>query len=216
MFEYDQRGTLLREAFFPNGVAPVGIAVNSAGDLYVVDGSRAVEKLDDRGTVIGTITADTGATGLALDQESNDLYVDEGTSIELFESSCDPSTSPCLLAGSFGSGHLTGASGVGVDSASGTVYAGDGAANQVDVFAPATLARVITASASNVQPTAPPSMAPLIPAVCRSPIATSSTGRRPLTDAPSRAPRTSVQVLAPLPSTPMSLPSALPRGTTSG
>jgi hypothetical protein len=153
LFEYNQNGGLLQEGFVPNGVRAAGIAVDSPGNLYVVALSRAVVKLSATGTVIGTVTAATGATGLAVDRQTNDLYVDEGTSIEHFSPLCDPSSGPCPIADTFGSGHLTGASGLGVESASGTVYAGDGAASQVATFAPAVLPRVSTGAASNVQPT---------------------------------------------------------------
>jgi hypothetical protein len=153
LLEYDQGGGFVQERFLPSGVRAAGTAVDSAGNLYVVGSSGAVMKLSATGTVIGTVTAATGATGLAVDQQTNNLYVDEGTSIEHFSASCDPSSGPCPLADTFGSGHLTGATGLGVESASGTVYAGDGAANQVATFAPAVLPRVTTGAASNVQPT---------------------------------------------------------------
>jgi hypothetical protein len=152
LFEYDQSGGLLREVFVPNSGKADGIAVDGAHSLYLFVSSGAVLKASETGTVIGTVTAGP-ATGVAVDPLTNDLYVDRGTSIEHFTAACDPAAGPCAAADSFGSPALTAATGIAVDAASGAVYAGDGAVSQVDRFDPAVLPRVVTGSASVVQPT---------------------------------------------------------------
>jgi hypothetical protein len=153
LFEYDQNGSVLREAFISGGIRSAGIAVDTAGSLYVVAGTGAIEKLSDTGALIGTVTVATGATGIAVDQQTRDLYVDEGTSIQHFTAACDPSVGLCTPDDSFGSPQLADATGLAVSSAAGVVYAGDGAANQVDAFASAVLPRVVTGTAFGVQPT---------------------------------------------------------------
>ena len=57
-------------------------------------------------------------TAFAVDRSSNDLYVDNVTSIAAF----GPASSPIER---FGSGQLSDSEGVAVDSSTGTVYASD-------------------------------------------------------------------------------------------
>jgi hypothetical protein len=75
------------------------------------------------------------STGVAVDlstgtQSSNDVYLDNGTSIAAF-------TSTGSLIQRFGSGQLGGGAGLAVDASTGEVLVADASAGRIDVFTPA-------------------------------------------------------------------------------
>ena len=100
--------------------ALTGIAVNKEGDAYVTAaGGEALELLAEGGyTAVMPIGA--GVSAVSVDSASSDVYLDEAYSIVALNANGES-------LGSFGSGSLEGSAGVGVDSASGTVYASNGA-----------------------------------------------------------------------------------------
>jgi hypothetical protein len=157
MFEFAQDATFVTDFNSGFGVSLTGISVDSPGNLYIVRGSPFVQKISSSGSDLGQITADPNATGLAADPSTGDLYVDNaGNLIDHYDSSCDPSvSSPCAVADSFGSAHLSGAAGLAVDSSTHAVFAADTGNARVDAFTgPVTLPDVSTGSATNVGPTA--------------------------------------------------------------
>jgi hypothetical protein len=134
MFKFAQDGTFITDFNTSFGVAAVGIAVDGADNLYIVRGAPFVEKISDTGVDLGQVTADSGATGLTIDAATGELYVDQGTTIERFASSCDPSGGPCAISETFGSPDLTAGSGLAVRTSDSRAYVADPGNTQVDIF----------------------------------------------------------------------------------
>jgi NHL repeat len=156
MFEFDQSGGFIQSwnpttSIFETFVfGPV--AVDSNDNVYN-HYFESVEKLNSSGSHLGAVVQDgERPTGLAVDQATNELYVDEGGhSIQRVDSPCEPSAAPCHVGETFGATHLTGGAGLAVDSASGVVYVADATANQIQVYSP--VIDVVTDPATNVTAT---------------------------------------------------------------
>jgi hypothetical protein len=91
-----------------------------------------VAKLDSSAPTPRTVTREVdhqNTTGVAVDATSGDVYLDNVTSVAAF-------TASGSLIQSFGSEHLSGGSGVAVDSATGQVFIAESAKDMVDVFEP--------------------------------------------------------------------------------
>jgi DNA-binding beta-propeller fold protein YncE len=105
-----------------------GLAADGAGNLYASEFHEAVLRLP------GEAVIDPGkSTGVAVD-DKGDLYVDEGTYVAVYDAPVAPGDEPALK---IGSGNLTNAYGVAVDSQSGRVYVPDAAGETIKVFDPA-------------------------------------------------------------------------------
>jgi len=76
---------------------PVGLAVNSAGNVYVGDGNASIEENSSAGTLLNTITANLNNPGGLAVRSDGDLYVGNygNITIERF-------SSPGTDLGSFG------------------------------------------------------------------------------------------------------------------
>lgn len=150
MREFGQDGSFVTKWNSGFGVTPAGIAVDSSQHLYIVRGSPVVEKLTSTGGDIGQISGQefTGpTTGLAVDQETGEAFVDDGgETIRAYSGSCDPSTGSCENVDSFGAGELNAASGAAVDDTSGRVYISD--PDSVKIFDRGTPPDVSTGTAS--------------------------------------------------------------------
>jgi streptogramin lyase len=116
----------------PFGSSP-GIAVDSAGNLYVVRGSGQVAKLNKEGEEIyGFVTSNGGTEGLAIDSATNALFVDQGNLVSEFGPFGEPYEASLET---FGAGaHMASAKGLAVSSATGTVYVADAAKDDVDIL----------------------------------------------------------------------------------
>jgi NHL repeat len=167
MFEFAQDGTFSTEFEAARGTGPYGLAVDATGDIFKVNGDTSVEELTGSGSDVGQVTSSKSTTGIAVDPLTGDLYADEGGHIEQYVFSglgevSEPDGSACVVkpesgcgaTDSFGTGSLTGGTGIGVDPASGSLYVADAAIGQLDVFVPAVFPDANTGQASNVHPTA--------------------------------------------------------------
>ena len=132
-----------------------GFAVDSADSLYVTLERAAgdlVAKLNSEGQALETSGAEDFCgqplglrTGVAVDLSSNDVLLDYGTSI----GECSSSGSQLET---FGSGHLTGGSGLAVNASSGAVYVADSTADDVDIFDLDPMAQVAVGNLSALTP----------------------------------------------------------------
>jgi DNA-binding beta-propeller fold protein YncE len=106
-----------------------GLGVNSKGDIYYKDVS-ARENVDEVKELNGDgqeINRFAPADWLAVESLTGDVYLGEQSKVVRVSSAGEEIES-------FGLGHLTSASGVAVDSSTGTVYVADSVRNVVDVF----------------------------------------------------------------------------------
>jgi DNA-binding beta-propeller fold protein YncE len=132
-----------------------GFAVDSTDNLYVTLERAAgdlVAELDSEGKALETSGAEDFCgqppdlrTGVVVDLSSEDVLLDYGTSI----GECNSGGSPLET---FGSGDLTGGSGLGVNATSGAVYVADSAANDVDIFDEDFLPQVAVGAVSALTP----------------------------------------------------------------
>ena len=133
-----------------------GFAVDSADYLYLTferaGGEDLVAKLGSNGQALEAGTAEDFCgqplgqrTGVAVDLSSDDVLLDYGSSI----GECAASGSPVEA---FGSGHLTGGSGLGVSASSGAVYVADSGANDVNIFDLDLLPQVAVGAGSALTP----------------------------------------------------------------
>ena len=133
-----------------------GFAVDSADDLYLTleraAGKDLVAKLGSEGKALETSGAEDFCgqplglrTGVAVDLSGDDVLLDYGTSI----GECSSSGSPLET---FGSGHLTGGSGLAVNATSGAVYVADSTANDLDIFDLDPMAQVAVGNVSALTP----------------------------------------------------------------
>jgi NHL repeat len=130
----------------PRGTSP-GFAVDSADNLYLNTGNKIFAKFDSTCTTelifsVGTETTSAGA----VDPETNDLYVDNLTSLGRFNPSAE-------LLDTFGEGHLTEGAGLAVNSGSAEklLYVADQGAGEVRVFKQVAIPDVTTEAATEVK-----------------------------------------------------------------
>ncbi len=154
MYEFEQTGVFVQDWGSGQGspLPGVGIAVDGAENLYfTVEGSQPpgdLFKFSPAGGLVGVVTAGA-STGLAADLTSNDVYVDRGGDVEHFPGSCRPTAAVhCTPLESFGSGHLTAATGLGVDAADGEVFVTEPATGHVQAFS--TSLEAVTGAASEI------------------------------------------------------------------
>ncbi len=120
----------------PFGASP-GFAVDASGDLYVNRGARVVAELNEAGEELIQELNPEPTSAVATDLAANEVYIDNETSVARY-------TPNGVLLERFGAGDLTSGSGIGVDSATGTVYVADAAANGVAVFHAVTVPDAVT------------------------------------------------------------------------
>lgn len=113
--------------------AVCGLAFDAAGNLYGNEWHQGVLRLTGGGATI-----DSGeSTGLAIDPDSNRLYVDDRTYVAEYALPFDPGDEPLAK---IGTGSLE--EGFGLAAAGGRVYVADASDQSVDVFEPATSSTV--------------------------------------------------------------------------
>jgi hypothetical protein len=148
VFRYTQDGEAV--SIFRNNelvICREGLAIDGEARFYRICGGR-VSKFAETGQVIGEPA--NGATGIAIDPVPDDLYVDQGEEGQVRQYiECDRECEP--FAEPFGSGHLTDAKGVAVDSSTEAVYVANTGAGNVAKFESVT-PRVITGVASSFTP----------------------------------------------------------------
>ncbi len=167
LFEFDQNGRYDAKFGVIRGTEPNGLGVDGAGDLFKVNGDDSVEEItqSEEGDV-GQVTSGVSATELAIDPAGENLYAVEAGAVahyafngagEVIEGASTCAVVPeagCAPTDSFGSGTLTGGSGVAVDPSSNRVYVADAASDLIDVFTPGVVPDVKLEPASSVTPDA--------------------------------------------------------------
>lgn len=154
MFGFSQDGSWTQSCTVPLAAGPgyQGIAVDRSGDVYVVEGAGRVQKVEPDCNALGDVVLPTsgseGVTGLAVDAESSDLYVDQaGVLIEDIPlAGCVPGLRGCVASQLFGEGVLEGAAGLAIDAESGVVYGANALAGSIAVFGVAVAATPTPAS----------------------------------------------------------------------
>jgi hypothetical protein len=131
------------------------VAVDSHGAVYVNAWHGSVSKFTPSAFPVTASTTYASAGiidgnssfGLAVDPETDDIYVDEGTRIARY----DETGTLTEVLGASGDGALSQSEGLAIDNASENVYISDaGGAHQVGVFRAVHTPNVTTGAASNV------------------------------------------------------------------
>jgi DNA-binding beta-propeller fold protein YncE len=144
----EQEGTQHTVFGYPRGTSAGGLGIDAEGHLYKADGSPEVTKFTDTGENLGEPDGTGQAVGLTIDPTSNDLFVDEGgSSINHFALNCGQYCQPQDV---FGSGHLNGARGLGVDGSDHTVYVANAGEGDVAVFVAVLLPDATTEPATEI------------------------------------------------------------------
>jgi len=129
---FDSSGNFLTA--FPTISKPTGVAVNSAGTVYVVNGGGEsdtkgiTEIYGPSGTDLGMLDANP-SYGVAVDPSDNHVYVDEGNQVSEFDSSNKP------IGTATGSGLLANSISLAADS--GTLAISNHRSANVALFGPA-------------------------------------------------------------------------------
>jgi hypothetical protein len=129
----------------------IGLAIDGEGDFYfgqTSDGKTSfVAKFNSAGVDLAEEIGGEEATGMAVDQSSNDVYIDDGNAISAF----GPSGGQLER---FGAAQMSASDGVGVDSTTGTVYTANATDQTVEAFVAVTVPDVLTGEASSLSETA--------------------------------------------------------------
>jgi hypothetical protein len=161
IYRFASDGSFAEAIATPRGSQPFGLAVDSNGNFFKANGFLSIEKFGPTGEGGVKVTFRESSTGLAVDTTTNDLYVDEGTSIarsaftesgEVVGASCTPEPEGgCEPTETFGSGSLTAGAGLAVDGATHAIYAADPGSGQIAAFRLADLASASTGAATVTQ-----------------------------------------------------------------
>ncbi len=122
--EFAQGGGFVQEIFIPGGSSAANnVAVDGAGNVYLssVAGTREFTSAGAQLPFAGP-----AGTGIAVDQATNELYIDRGSSIERVAAQPETFSSAQLTAG--------GGAGLTVDSSNGAVYAANTVADQLEAY----------------------------------------------------------------------------------
>jgi NHL repeat len=139
MYEFNDESALLTQWPVGSGDNAAGIAVDPAGNLYIVNngsvysgkiGTPEVEKFTASGESLGVVNVTTSA--IAVDPVADALYVESGEHVEHYSVSCQAVA--CPVGDTFGQTHLSGGDGLAASGATGAVYATNRTAGTVDLF----------------------------------------------------------------------------------
>ncbi len=145
--EFNDAGSFLAQFRTGRGAAK-GFAVDSSGSVYLLFGCGCVGKY----TSTGTQLAEWGSLGtaLAIDESTNNVYLDTGNGIEEFGAFGEPYGSP---VDAFGSGAISSSNGIAVNATTHIVYASQREAGTVAIFRSGLLPDVTTGPANEVEQT---------------------------------------------------------------
>ena len=149
MFEFSQSGIFEGEWSPALGAQPTGIALDGAEPerIYLLAGFPwgPIHRFSTVGADEGAALGVEGGffTDIVANKRTHELFADQqGVSIAAVSPQCIPSKAgtagPCAPTQVFGEGELAMGAGLGVNSASGTIYAASSEKDEVDVF-PVTL-----------------------------------------------------------------------------
>jgi hypothetical protein len=128
--EFSSTGSFIK-AFQPPLSLHRGMAIDSVGDVYAGCLCGRAMKIDSTtGELIETIGLGE-VTALTINPATNNLLLDERGSIKLYGPFGEPHSSPLQT---FGQGVLFNSQGIAVDGTSGTAYASNKEANDVEIF----------------------------------------------------------------------------------
>src|SRR5262249_37653240 len=124
-FSFDEKGTLASSTVnsVPYSVGNGQMAVDGENDQYFQWGQAPavkvdLKRMDEEYFFPGPVDQYPG-DGMYIDPATEDLYVDRGNEVARFEAPCRPETGYCTPKEVFGSGHITGGEGLGVDGSTG-------------------------------------------------------------------------------------------------
>jgi hypothetical protein len=145
--EFDSSGGFITKFNTEESGASPGFAVDSLDDVYFVKGYPATAKETSTGGELGLIDSCGCTVAIATDQ-SNDVYVDDGSYVAEYDSSENP-------IARFGSAQLTasGRGGIALNNATGSIYIANPADGKVYTFSTSIVPDVTTGAASNLLPT---------------------------------------------------------------
>jgi DNA-binding beta-propeller fold protein YncE len=135
---YTPEGVLIGSFQSPEFSFAGGLAVDSEGHLYQVNGDEEVEKFTDTGEDLGRIDGEHTAIGLALDPATDDLYVlhsAEGGFVSHFAHGCGSINETCQPLDAFERNRFAAAQGIAISAH--RVYVGDAAVQNISIFPPA-------------------------------------------------------------------------------
>ncbi len=128
------------------------IAVDSSSNVYVLSGEQeSVRKYSSTGTYLAGWHSPSEPTALAVNESTNDVFLDRGTEIEESGPFGEPYGSPIE---EFGSGSISGSLGITVNDTTGTLYASVyeyGGAQRVAVFKSGLLLPDVSTGADKVK-----------------------------------------------------------------
>jgi hypothetical protein len=149
--EIDSFSDTLANEFISSLISPVGerwgFAVDAEDDLYVSGESFHASKLDSSGKVLNENIDAENAYAIAVNTSTDDVYIDNGTTIGVF-------TASGLPLERFGAGHLSAGStagGIAVNSSNGVAYAADFPGNTIGIFTTILVPDVVTGETTNLQ-----------------------------------------------------------------
>jgi hypothetical protein len=132
--ELSDTGVFIKTLNSNRGGGP-GIAVDSSEDVYAVNEGRSVVKYDV-GTEKELAKFGASVTALAINPSTNNVLVDQGSSIALYGPFGEPSSTPVQTFPSEPEPVLSESDGVAVEGATGTAYVSQRGADNVEVFDP--------------------------------------------------------------------------------
>lgn len=133
-------------------LSPIGLAIDSQGNFYFGhllfgesgESSRHIAKFNSAGTLLEEeVGGEALARGVAVDRSSDDVYVDNETSVSAF-------TPTGIFIERFGAAQMGASAGIAADASTGAIYVSDVASQSVDVFSALTVPDVSTGTASNL------------------------------------------------------------------
>jgi hypothetical protein len=142
--EFSDTGSFLKQ-FNTGREANTGLAVDSDSDVYLLLGCGCLEKYSASGALLAEWSG-SGGKALAVNEQTNNVFLDTSSSIEEFGALGEPYGVPVEA---FGSGAMSAGS-VGVDGSTGTVYVSSSESNTVAIFKSLLLPDVTTGGASEV------------------------------------------------------------------